>query len=69
MSQNKIKTRIQHKHDLEVNWQKAVNFVPLDGELIIYDKEIDSSGNVIKPERVKIGDGVNNVNDLAFMVP
>ena len=69
MSQNKIKTRIQHKHDLEVNWQKAVKFVPLDGELIIYDKEIDSSGNVIKPERVKIGDGVNNVNDLAFIAP
>lgn len=69
MSQKEIKTRIRHKHDLEVNWQKAVNFVPLAGELVIYDKEIDSSGNVTKPERIKIGDGVNNINDLAFVAP
>jgi predicted DNA-binding ArsR family transcriptional regulator len=35
-----IKTRIQNKHDLEVNWLQAT-FVPLEGELIIYDSEID----------------------------
>lgn len=40
-----IKTRIQHKHDLEVNWQRAT-FVPLVGELIIYDVEVDSDGKV-----------------------
>ena len=28
--------RIQHKHDIEANWKKAINFVPLAGELIIY---------------------------------
>jgi hypothetical protein len=68
VAQKKIQTRIQLKHDLEANWQKAVNFVPLAGELIIYDKEVDSSGNITKPERIKIGDGVSNVNDLSFCV-
>lgn len=42
-----VKTRIQNKHDLEVNWQKATEFLPLPGELIIYDKEVDSDKNVL----------------------
>ena len=32
-------TRIQHKIDTEENWNKAVNFVPLKGEIIIYAYE------------------------------
>ena len=40
-----ITTRIQNKHDLEVNWKKATGFIPLVGELVIYDKEVDSDGN------------------------
>lgn len=42
-----IKTRIQNKHDLEVNWLQASDFVPLQGELIVYDIEVDSSGNTL----------------------
>lgn len=41
-----INTRIQHKHDLEINWLKATDFIPLAGELI-YDKEVDAAGNVL----------------------
>ena len=74
---NKINTRIQLKHDIEANWLKAVNFTPMQGEIIIYDIEIDADGNVltlpegrITPytyERMKIGDGKTNVNDLLFV--
>jgi hypothetical protein len=46
MSKN-IKTRIQNKHDLEVNWLLAENFVPLQGELIVYDSEVDAAGEVL----------------------
>jgi putative ABC transport system permease protein len=37
-----VYTRIQNKHDLEVNWKKAVGFIPLAGEVVIYDKEVDN---------------------------
>jgi hypothetical protein len=73
----KINTRIQLKHDLEVNWNKATDFVPMKGEVIIYDKEYDpkSDTNLQKPSnrnyyinycRFKIGDGETNVNSLPF---
>lgn len=57
----RINTRIQQKHDIEANWIKAVNFIPKVGEIIVYD--IDDSYNY---ERMKIGDGETNVNDLPF---
>jgi hypothetical protein len=60
-----LKTRIQHKHDTEANWKKAVNFVPLAGELIIYDADIESGGEY-SYERFKIGDGKTPVNELVF---
>lgn len=53
--------RIVHKHDIEENWLKAENFIPKQGELIIYD--VDTEHNY---ERFKIGDGINLVNDLPF---
>ena len=53
--------RIQHKYDIEENWKKAVNFIPLVGELIIYGK--DSNYNY---DRFKVGDGVTLVNALPF---
>ena len=56
-----IKTRIRNKHDLEANWQKAVNFIPLAGEMIVYDPD-DSHAQ----PRIKIGDGTATVNSLPF---
>lgn len=53
--------RIVNKHDTEANWLKATNFTPKQGELIVYD--VDSNYSY---ERIKIGDGVQNVNDLPF---
>jgi hypothetical protein len=59
-----IKTRIQNKHDIEANWVQAKNFVPLVGEIIIYDAD---DAHVMP--RIKIGDGKTPVNDLGFMDP
>ena len=61
MPEKTLKTRIIHKHDLELNWNKATNFIPKQGEIIIYD--IDSNHNY---ERIKIGDGATNVINLPF---
>ena len=54
-------SRIVHKHDVEVNWNKAKNFIPLLGEIIIYD--IDENHSV---ERFKIGDGKTTAMNLPF---
>lgn len=62
MSEQIFNTRIVHKHDTEANWSKAVNFIPKQGEIIVYD--IDSTYTY---ERFKIGDGETLVNSLPFV--
>lgn len=71
-----INTRIVNKHDLEAVWLSKADFIPLQGELIIYDCEIDKDGVTLALpagrttpytyERFKIGDGKTSVNDLPF---
>lgn len=56
MANKTFQGRIVQKHDTEANWKKATNFVPLKGELIIYDDL----------NKIKIGDGTTKVNDLKF---
>lgn len=62
MNEQIFNTRIIHKHDTEANWSKATNFIPKQGELIVYD--IDSEHNY---SRIKIGDGVKTVINLPFI--
>ena len=62
-----MKERIRIKHDIAANWAKAVNFIPLDGELIIYDGIIEN-GKYIEYPRLKIGDGISKLADLPFML-
>ena len=50
------KGRISQKHDISENWEKAGNFVPLTGELIIYDDL----------RKIKIGTGSTKIKDLPF---
>lgn len=50
------KGRISQKHDTSENWEKAGNFVPLTGELIIYDDL----------HKIKIGTGSTKIKDLPF---
>lgn len=63
MAEKNIKSRIVHKHDVELNWNKATNFIPKQGEIIVYD--IDSNHSY---ERIKIGDGTTNVINLPFVI-
>lgn len=64
MSDN-IKSRIQLKNDTEENWNKAVNFIPRKGELIIYNAE-SGNDNARPFPRLKVGDGITNVVNLPF---
>lgn len=61
MPNKTIKTRIIQKHAVEADWLKATNFIPLKGELIIYDADATYTY-----PRFKVGDGVTLVNSLPF---
>ena len=54
----KYNTRVLQKHDMKENWDKATNFIPLPGEIIVYDDL----------RKIKIGDGVTLINDLPFFL-
>lgn len=53
-----LKTRVQMKTDTPENWNKAVNFTPLKGEIIVYD-----TGDI---PLIKIGDGETLLQNLVF---
>ena len=57
MAEKNLTTRIKHKTDTSANWAKAVNFIPLKGEIIIYSDL----------RKIKVGDGVTKVNSLQFL--
>lgn len=63
-----MKERIQIKHDIAENWAKAKNFIPLSGELILYDGVIEDGKYTAKPQ-LKIGDGIHKLNELPFFEP
>lgn len=62
VKQKNVKARYQQKIDTEANWNKAVNFIPMKGEIIIYQKDENYSY-----DRIKIGDGITVVTDLTFI--
>lgn len=62
MATTAIKTRIQLKNDTEAHWLLATNFVPLQGEVIIY-----SADDTHPFSRLKVGDGTTTVNNLPFI--
>lgn len=53
----------QQIHDVEANWNKTINFIPLKGEIIIYDPDDN-----LDYSRFKIGDGVTDVKNLPFSI-
>ena len=57
MAEKKIQARIRQKVDTKANWDKATNFVPLNGEYIYYSDL----------HKVKVGDGVTKVGSLPFL--
>lgn len=61
MSKGTVHARIQLKNDTESNWNKS-SFVPLPGEVIIYNE--DGTHPFF---RIKIGNGVLTVPELPFI--
>ena len=60
-----VKTRIQNKHDVEANWDLAVNFRPLPGEIIVYDPDENHSYS-----RFKVGKKISSSeNELLSNLP
>ena len=57
MANKTFQGRIIQKHDTKANWDKATNFVPLKGEIIVYDDL----------KKIKIGDGATKGGSLAFI--
>lgn len=49
-------------HGKERDWKKNKRFIPLNGEIIVYDKD-----EVYNYPRIKIGDGVTPLNRLPFI--
>ena len=62
MANKILKTRSQQKRAVEADWKKASGFIPLRGEIIVYEADENYSA-----PRLKIGDGNTNVNDLPFV--
>lgn len=68
-----VNTRIQFKRDITQHWNEARGFIPLAGEVIVYNdyktirKEIDGEEQNIYVPGVKIGDGQTYVQDLPFI--
>lgn len=66
-------TRVMSKHDTTEHWNNAVGFVPLPGEIIIYDDyktvTYEDHGETITKNipGIKIGNGNAYVQDLAFI--
>lgn len=59
-----LKARIVQKHDTEANWKKAINFIPKQAEIIVYDKD-----DIYDYIRFKVGDGTTKINELPFTSP
>ena len=57
-----LNTRIQLKNDIEANWNLLENFIPMPGEIIIYNPD----ENYENP-RIKIGNGESFLNSLSFI--
>jgi hypothetical protein len=61
MADKVLKTRIKMKTGTEAEWELATNFVPLKGEIIVYDNEDGTA------PRLKVGDENTLVGDLPFI--
>lgn len=65
--------RIKLKRDTTVNWDNARGFIPLEGELIVYNdyatirKIVNGNEQDVVVPAIKIGDGRAYVQDLPFV--
>lgn len=59
----KINSRVSLRIDTEENWNKYPDFVPLNGELIIY-----ATDSLYPFQRFKTGDGTRKLTELPFII-
>lgn len=57
MAETMLKVRQQQKRDTSENWAKAINFIPKDGEIIVYTDL----------KKIKVGNGTSTVSNLPFI--
>lgn len=57
----KLNARIINKHDTESNWDKATNFIPKKGEIIVYEAD----DNAVP--YLKVGNGTKTVTELPYV--
>ena len=72
-----INTRIQLKRDTTQHWNEAIGFIPLPGEVIVYEDyetktyTVEEYGEIVTKTvqipNIKIGTGNAYVQDLAFV--
>ena len=58
-----MKARISQLHKTEAEWNSLPNFVPAQGELIVFDPDKQH-----KYARLKIGDGITKLSILPFFI-
>lgn len=66
-----LDVRLQQKRNTFAYWSANSDFIPLEGEIIVYTDHkttTDSEGQVINVPDFKVGDGVTTVGDLPFLV-
>ena len=56
-----INARVKHKHGTEASWTLLTDFVPMAGEIVIYDTDTANS-----TPRFKVGDGITTIVNLPF---
>lgn len=63
INNSNMKARICQLHKTEAEWNKMQNFIPLQGEFIVFDPDRQH-----RYARVKIGDGTTKLQDLTFLI-
>lgn len=62
MTEKVLNTRMQQKHGSQSDWEKATNFIPKQGEIIVYDADA-----TCQFPRIKIGNASSTVGALEFL--
>lgn len=69
MATKTLSARFKFRRDTTANWNAAIGFVPLEGEVIVYTdyKTVEKDGQTVSVPGIKIGSGNGYVQDLAFV--
>lgn len=68
--ENTLHVRIKNKSGSSSYWSSQIDFIPLKGELIIYDDHktyTDQNNQVHNLPGFKLGNGVTTINNLPFV--